>query len=475
MKKIFITLTATLFFIHGFSQGKTFEGTWLGLLDIGAKIRIVFHFNKDTSGKFTGTTDSPDQNVTGIVCSMVNVNGDSIYAEIKEMNAAFTGKRTSDTSISGMLAQGNAKLRLVLNKVDKIAALKRPQTPTPPFNYTSEDVEYNNAGGSIHFGGTFTFPKTAPPFPAIILITGSGQQDRDETIFEHKPFAVIADYLTKKGFAVLRTDDRGIGKTTGPVLTATTVDFADDAEAGIAYLISRKEVNKNKIGLYGHSEGGMIAPMVAARNKNVSFIILSGAAIVGGLEVNVEQNGYALQKAGIAEDAIDAFKGLHRLELKEFKASISKENFHTNLKAVYDKWKAVQQKKILDQLYAGDSSILGQNIYKMYDGLYINNWMRFFITHDFAGDLAKVHCPVLAINGEKDTQVDAKVNLPLIDSILKKNSSPSFKVVLLPGLNHLMQHAVTGDASEYGTIEETIAPAALNVIGKWLDENVKGK
>ena len=474
MKNILLTVTAILFGMNVFSQ-RDVTGTWLGTLDIGTKLRIVFHFNKNPAGKFIGTCDSPDQNVKGIPCTVVNMIDDSIFVELKQMNAKISGKKINDSSIAGIFTQGGARLPLFLSRVKQVAALNRPQTPVAPFSYQSEDVEYDNVNKSVHFGATFTYPETGNHFTTIVLITGSGQQDRDETIFEHKPFAVVADYLTKKGYAVLRVDDRGIGKTSGAVVTATTADFADDVKAGISYLLTRPEVNKKKIGLYGHTEGGLIAPMVAAGNKNVSFVILSGSPMTGGLEINVAQNGYALQKAGISAAAIDAFKELHREELQNFKSSTSVIALNTRVLAVFDSWRKEQPQDILDQLYVNDKAVAGQNILSMYDGLYNNNWMKFFIGHDFTADLSRVRCNVLAINGEKDSQVDAKTNLTLIKSTLEKSGNKSFTIVALPGLNHLLQHADTGDSSEYGTIEETIAVQALDIIGGWLDKNVKNR
>jgi fermentation-respiration switch protein FrsA (DUF1100 family) len=264
-----------------------------------------------------------------------------------------------------------------------------------------------------------------------------------------------------------------MGKTTGTMVNATSADFAKDVEAGIAYVKTRKETDKTKIGLTGHSEGGVIAPMVAAANKDVDFIILWGAPMAGGLKINTEQNGLALLKAGISPEAVNAFKQLHTKELGLFAASADVTALNTQLKPVFDEWRNRQPANVLTSLLVTDSSIVGKNIYSIYDGLYNLPWMRFFIMHNFATDLAKVHCSVLAINGELDTQVDATTNLTAIDSVLKKNHNRSYTIVPLKGLNHLLQTAVSGDVSEYAKIEETIAPLALDTIGNWLDANVK--
>jgi len=477
MRKIAaLILAISTFAAQLHAQAKDVTGIWEGNLKISIEIRIVFHFDKNGDGTYTGTMDSPDQGAKGIPLDKVAVQGDSVLVEFTRASVVYRGAVVNDSVISGVWQQRTNMLPLVMKRMQKeTPPVVRPQTPVPPFSYNSEDVEYDNADRSIHFGATLTFPKTGGPFPTAILITGSGQQDRDETILGHKPFAVLADYLTKKGYAVLRVDDRMVGKTTGTLLTATSADFAKDIETGLDYALTRKEVDKNKIGLIGHSEGAMIAPMVAAERREINFIVLWGAGTVGGLRINVEQNGYALLKAGINPTAVNAFKQLHAKELALFGSSPDVAALNKRVLEVFAEWKQQQPDSILNSLYVSDSSVVGQSIYKIYDGLYNLAWMRFFIMHDFAADLAKVHCKVLAVTGELDKQVDAKTNLPVIDSVLKKNNNHSYKIVELKGLNHLFQTAVTGDVSEYSTIQETIAPLALETIGGWLDDNVMKK
>jgi uncharacterized protein len=474
MKNLSLAAIAAFVSFNCFSQSRDVQGTWVGTLNIGVEIRAVFHITRASSGIYSATMDSPDQGIKDISVSSVSVTGDSLHLGVTAFKGSYDGLFANDTTVTGNW-RGASKTPLILIKTNRIIALNRPQTPNPPFNYVSEDVEYSNADNSVHFGGTLTYPASGGPFPAAILITGSGQQDRDETIFEHTPFAVIANYLTLRGFEILRVDDRGVGKTTGEVIKATSADFANDVQAGFAYLKSRKEVNKNKIGLIGHSEGGIIAPIVAAQNKEIAFIILWGAPIVGGLVVNTEQNGYALKKAGFSNDAINAFELLHKKELGSFKTSENETALDSNVLSIFREWGSQQTKKVLKDLFVTDGSIVGQSIYQIYNSLYGIPWMRFFIEHDFAQDLAKVKCPVLAINGEKDTQVDASSNLALVDSILRTNHNYGFETATLRGLNHLLQTANTGDASEYRTIEETIAPEALVLIGNWLHETVGRK
>jgi len=462
----------------GNTQTKNITGIWEGAINGGIQIHLVFKFVSTGENSFSGTMDSPDQHVKGIQLTTVNLQGDTLTVELAPAHAVYKAVLTNDTTLTGTWQQGGASLPLVIKHVQQatpVAEVKRPQTPVPPFGYNSEDVGYDNADKSIHFGATFTYPKTGGPFTTMILITGSGAQDRDETIMGHKPFAVLADYLTNKGYAVLRIDDRGVGQTTGSMTNATSADFAKDVEAGLAYLKTRKEVDAHKIGLVGHSEGGAIAPMVAAANKDVDFIILWGAPMAGGLAINTEQNAAALQKAGLSSDAVNAFKQLHTNALELFSTATSTEALNEKLQQVFTIWRKQQPAAILTTLAVTDSSIIGRTVSSIYDGLYNLPWMRFFISYDFAADLAKVHCSVLAINGELDTQVDAKTNLAIIESVLKKNSNKSHTTVPLKGLNHLLQTAVTGDVSEYANIAETIAPHALDTIGSWLDTHVKAK
>lgn len=472
MKKVFTALLL-LAGIQTFAQTKSLSGTWKGTLNAGRELIVFFQFYKVNDTAYNGLLVVPVQSNTGIIVNRVTLKNDSVTAYIASPAIKLSSVRVNDSTLAGQWQQGGVMLPLTLVRSGS-DVVNRTQTPKPPYTYNSEDVEYDNADKSVHFGGTFTWPKTGGRFPTLLLITGSGQQDRDETIFEHKPFAVLADYLTKKGYAVLRVDDRGIGKTTGAHAGITSADFAKDAEAGLAYLQTRREVDKTKLGLLGHSEGGLIAPMVAAVNPGVSFIVLWGAPATGGLAANVQQNAYNLQKAGLSATAVNAFSALHTSELALFAKMPGEAALHEQIKPVYDAWKQQQPAAVLNTLHAGDTVIVGQSIYSMYNMLYSNPWMRFFIAHDFMADLAKAHCRVLAINGTLDRQVDAATNLAAIDSVLQANHVVH-TVVPLKGLNHMLQTAETGDLSEYGTIQQTIAPVALQTISDWLDKNVKAK
>ncbi len=331
--------------------------------------------------------------------------------------------------------------------------LRRPQTPKPPFPYKIENLTYQNETAKIKLAGTLTLPQGKGPFPAVILISGSGAQDRDETIFEHRPFHVLADALTRRGIAVLRVDDRGVGGSTGSVATSTSDEFAGDVMAGIAVLKLRPEIDAKKIGLIGHSEGGIIAPIVAARSNDVAFIVLLAGTGLPGDEILFMQGRLISKVMGASEKDLDRQK-----ELQKRLFDIVKTERDTSKSGP-----AIRQavKKLLSELTpeerkeAGDLEATTETQIKQLD----TPWFRFFLAFDPRPTLEKVRCPVLALNGEKDLQVPPKEDLAEIAKALKKGGNTRVTTMELPGLNHLFQTCKTGAVSEYSEIEETIAPA----------------
>ncbi|HEY4902850.1 MAG TPA: alpha/beta fold hydrolase [Candidatus Sulfotelmatobacter sp.] len=429
------------------------DGMWRGTLETagGIKLRVVFHiFNTDAGLK--AILDSPDQGTKGLPTSSVTRDGASLKIEAKQLDGVFSGKIAADfSSIDGTWTQAGGTLPLVLKPVKDHTEMepKRPQNPVRPYPYHDEDVSYDNKAQNVTLAATFTIPQGKGPFPAALLITGSGPQDRDESLLGHKPFLVLSDYLTRKGIAVLRADDRGTGKSTGNFSTATTADFATDAEAGVAYLKTRPEIDPHKIGLIGHSEGGVIAPMIAARNHDIAFIVMMAGTGVPGDELLVAQ-----------VRAIDAASGQSPEESE--KAATREREVLNLLKTEKDD--ATLDKDLRAKL-AGDvpDAQIGVSIKQL-----TSPWFRFFISYDPATALRKVTCPVLAINGEKDTQVPPKLNLPAIRKALEEGGNKHFEVDELHGLNHLFQTAKTGAPSEYAQIEETISPIALEKMASWI-------
>ena len=315
--------------------------------------------------------------------------------------------------------------------------------------------------------------KVLKKYPAVILITGSGQQDRDETLFEHKPFAVIADYLTKQGIVVLRVDDREKGQTTGKFMQSTTQDFANDVEAGIDYLKTRKEVDVNNIGLIGHSEGGMIAPMVASNRKDVKFIVLLAGPGVPIIDLMQQQSADVAAASGLSKEDVDQYKPLYRDLLSAI--IIEKDTAIAIKKAtdVFIKW----QTKTPEETVKKSTGVTNEKERAEFVSGFVKQlqqpWFNYFIKINPADYLSKVKCAVLALNGEKDIQVAAVPNLEAIRKIMVEKEVKTFKVQALPGLNHLFQHCNKCDMPEYATIEETFSPEALDIIGNWIKGVVK--
>lgn len=436
------------------AQRQDIDGTWQGTLNTGAgTLTIVAHLTSTKDG-LTATMDSPDQGAFGLPVSQAARNGQTLTLEMKALGARFVGTISKELSmIEGTFTQGGGSLPLVLKRGAAAtvapAPPRRPQNPVKPYPYGEEDVTYANPSAGIRLAATLTIPQGKGPFPAVALITGSGPQDRDEALMGHKPFLVLADYLTRRGIAVLRTDDRGTAKSGGVFATATTADFATDTEAAVAYLKTRPEVDTHKIGLIGHSEGGVIAPMVAARNKDVAFIVMMAGSGVPGDQIIVAQVVAGDEAAGMGHDqAIQAGQIEHKiLDLVE-----------------QEKDETALNQKLRDILGPALPAAQFDIVYKQLT----SPWYRYFLAYDPAPALRKVSCPVLAINGSKDTQVPSQQNLPAIRKALEEGGNKHFEAVELPGLNHLFQTAKTGAVSEYQQIEETISPVALEKMGSWI-------
>jgi uncharacterized protein len=443
---------------HKPAKPSDIDGAWMGTLDAGAaKLRVVFHITNTEDG-LMATLDSPDQGTKGIPVTTVTRQGSSLKLEVKSINGVFEGKISNDLStIGGTWTQMGNPLPLVLKRVKDAGELerRRPQNPTKPYPYREEEVSFEDKAAGVTLAATLTAPPGRGPFPAVLLITGSGPHDRDESIMGHKPFLVLADYLTRKGIVVLRADKRGFAKSTGNFASATMIDFAADADAGVAYLKTRPEVDAHKIGLIGHSEGGIVAPMVAARNSDLAFIVMMAGPGVPGDEILAEQGRLISEAAGKNHEQAEK----NAAEEREILALVERERDDAAL-----------EKQLRERL-AGKfpEAQLGMQIKAI-----TSPWFRHFITYDPAITLRKVTCPVLAINGEKDLQVPPKQNLPVIRKALTQAGNKNFEVDELPGLNHLFQTAKTGAISEYAEIEETISPVALDKITNWILKQTAG-
>jgi pimeloyl-ACP methyl ester carboxylesterase len=479
MKKLVVIIV--IFLLAGRLNAQDIAGNWVGAISVsGVRLHLVFNIKKSADTSYTSTMDSPDQKAYGIACNATYVKKDSLFIGIPAIRGGYSGQWTGGDSISGIFRQGSARIPIGLKRITDAQKAQlstdpvRPQTPKAPFGYYSEDVEYENADKTMHYGATFTRPNGEGKYPAVIIISGSGTQDRDGTMMKgHKPYLVLADYLTKHGIAVLRVDDRGAGKSSlGPDINSrTTLDFSYDVETSLNYLETRSDVDKKHLGLIGHSEGGAIAPMVAARRKDVSFIVLWGAAGAGGALALAEQYANVLKQQGADTAAVNIYEKFHLQALQLFAVSPNKDTLDNKITAAFDSWEKNQQPVTLNALHIGAGTL--PNILKLFDATYNQPWLRYFIAYNPATDLSKVKCPVLAINGEKDTQVNAAENLAAIKAILTKSGNKDFEVKAIPRLNHLLQTAKTGQLDEYDQIQETMSPAAMNIISDWIKLHTK--
>ena len=412
---------------------KAQEGSWNGELDImGTKLPLVFNFSPNGC-----TMDSPSQNAKGIPAEKTVSDDGTIKVKVGMIGATFEGKM-ADGEIKGTFTQNGFPLPLTL-KAGKLA-VKRPQTPVPPFPYKEESVSFTNAGYT--FNGTLTLPENyTKQTPVVLMVTGSGQQNRDEELFEHKPFAVIADALARQGIASLRYDDRGWGDKNVNFANFTTDDFRQDAAATLPLLRKRFD----KVGILGHSEGGTIAMMLAAEGKTDFIVSLAGMAI-SGKETLVMQNHQAMSAIGLPKDIVDSYCATISNILNEI--ANGKKTSEITIDGVPDNLKPIL-KKSLEQANSP--------------------YIRHFITVDASKQLSKIKCPVLALNGTKDTQVDCAANTTLLEKGLI-NSKHTIKKI--EGVNHLFQHCTTGNVVEYQQIEETIASEVLEIIYSWINNEL---
>lgn len=466
IKKTVLIVFTILTSLSGYAQD--ISGKWNGILEVrGNQVRIVFNIIQSSNG-YSSTMDSPDQGAQGIPISSTNYDNTVLDIELSDAGISYKGTLNKKNIFEGIFNQRGRSfpLNLTKQKIEKQIVI-RPQEPTKPLPYYSEDVKFENKKDDIVLAGTLTLPEKEGNFPVVILITGSGPQNRDSEMVGHKPFLVLSDHLTKNGIAVLRFDDRGTSQSTGIFNGSTSLDFARDVEAAIKYLKSRKEINSNLIGLVGHSEGAIIAPMVAARSKDVNFIVsLAGTGISGDQLLLIQQ------------ELVGKASGMSDEELQKDKR-ITKGGFDIVRKSTDTDSLRIELTSYINQVFNDDpKSELPEGMTQDdYANLYIkqltSNWMTHFIKYNPALILEQVNCPVLAINGSKDLQVPAKVNLTAIRKALEKGGNNNVTTKEIPNLNHLFQECETGSPHEYGKIEQTLSPLALDEITNWILKQVK--
>lgn len=439
-------------------------GTWYGQFDIPENpLKIVFHISKK-DGVYISEMDSPDESVKSMKATSTGFKNNRLKIVLKNIGAEYNAALIGDQLI-GTYRQRGAMVPLKLNRDPNQlqSRKKRPQDPVEPLPYESRDVHFSNQqADGIVLAGTLTLPKHIDKPPVVILISGSGPQNRDEELFGHRPFSVWADYLTRHGIAVLRYDDRGVGQSEGTQKDATSFDFSTDVEAAVEYLQSRNDIDSGKIGLMGHSEGGFIAPMVAARNKNVAFIILLAATGVIGADVMYAQSQRIVELAGMDDEMVEANQ-----KIIAQAHQIIKHHYHSpELKSMLEKHLRNMRKSVPEPLAAElTDDKLAIEVQKL-----TSSWYHYFLTTDPDQFLSQVSCPILAINGSLDVQVLADLNLEGIQKSLLKADNQDVTIKKLDGLNHLLQTAKTGSILEYQIIEETVAPAVLAVVADWTNQ-----
>ncbi len=466
MKTFSIILISILTSITLSAQDIT--GQWNGALKVqGTQLRLVFNVTK-TDNAISSTMDSPDQGAKGIPTTTTSFENSILKITIASAKIEYEGTLGQDNVIVGTFKQGGQSFPMNLSK-EKIEKEKlvRPQEPTKPYSYYSEDVIFDNKTAGISLAGTLTLPKKEGVFPVVILISGSGPQNRDEELLGHKPFLVLSDYLTKNGIAVLRYDDRGTALSKGDFKSATSADFATDVESAIAYLKTRKEINKKKIGLIGHSEGGLIAPMVVNRSKDVAFIVLLAGTGIQGDQILLLQQKLIGKASGMSDEDLLKSENENRKAFDIVNKSSNLEKLKLDL-TNFIKQTLKDNPTVEKPQGMTDEDFVNSQVKQI-----ANPWMQYFIKYNPMPVLEKVKCPVLAINGEKDLQVPPKENLEAIKKALTKGGNKKITIKELPNLNHLFQECKTGSPDEYSTIEQTFSPTALTEILKWIKTQTK--
>jgi len=464
MKKLVLISLILTGFAKTHAQDIT--GQWNGILE-EMNLRLAIHITKTDDG-YSATLDSPDQGATGIPITMTTFENDTLKLEASNLGITYSGKFTNET-FNGTFTQAGFKIPLILGRetIEK-SKNNRPQEPKEPYPYYSEDVSFENASANLTLAGTLTLPKKEGRFPVVILISGSGPQDRNEELLGHKPFLVISDYLTRKGIGVLRFDDRGIGKSTGNFSEATSADFATDVQSAISYVKSREEIDASKIGLIGHSEGGVIAPMVAVKSNDVSYIVLLAGTGIPGDKLLLLQQELIGRAMGMSETQLRKAKELST----EIFEMIVNSTASQHLKRDVTNYITEELNKLSNAEIPTGMSKDAASIKTQVDQL-TSPWMVYFMKHNPAEVLESVKCPVLALNGEKDLQVPPKENLTSIQNALEKGGNSEITTIEFPNLNHLFQESMSGTPNEYGTIEQTFAPVALKAISDWILEQVE--
>ena len=462
-----ITISFCIIFTIVKTYAQNISGVWHGIAKTpdNKEILFVFLFEKNQE-TYNSTMAVPTFNVSGIKPKATTFKDGKLIVDGSNIGIKYEGIFDETTQqIKGSYTEGGNVLALILKKGNpEMAKINRPQEPIKPYPYYEEQVIFENAEAGIKLSGTFTKPNEKGKYPVVILISGSGRHDRDGAIPTHKPFLVLSDYLTRQGIAVLRYDDRGFGESTGDFSKATTADFAQDVLSAVSFLKSREDIDTKRIGLIGHSEGGIIAPLVANQTSDISFIVTLAATGIPGSEVSVMQSK-SLRPFPVPDEA--SFEQNVR---ESIKIASSNDDISKKRKALTEHNYSYLA-PVLKSLGATDENI-SKFIEKETESV-LKPWNTYFFNYNPANEFEKLGIPMLSLNGSKDTQVNATINQNAIRNVLIKGGNKNYKVIELENLNHLFQECKTGNINEYKDIEQTISPIALKEISTWILEHVK--
>lgn len=436
-------------------------GKWLGTMTVpGAELRIAFEITQTEEGGYTAVVHSIDQGAMNIPTTSAILKDDALRLELANVFAYEGTLQPDGETINGSFIQGDS-IPLVLKRVEAFPERDRPQNPKRPYPYRDEEVVYSNPAAGVRIAGTLTVPEGKGPFPAVLLIGGSGPTDRDESVLGHKPFLVLADHLTRQGIAVLRADKRGIAKTSGTYRGSGIEEFASDVMAGIAYLRSRPEIAPGEIGLVGHSEGGQVALTVAAQTRDASSVVLLATPGISFYDILVLQDGTQAKAAGKTDAEVELIRGFSRRFYGIVLRSKDAAEIERETKTLYATLTEEEKQALTVFGWPDLQGTLGL-------AWALEPGAREELQFDIGPSLRQVRCPVLALNGAKDCQVPPKENLGAIESGLKAAGNDDFTIRELPDLNHLLQTCSTGATAEYGQIDETMSPLVLRIVSEWI-------
>jgi len=448
------------------AQGaKTVEGDWQGSVSDGtSELRIIIQIVKRGNG-FAGTFQVPDRSADILPMKTIIVQNESMHFSFDATTVWWEGKlNDAGTQLNGIWSNGVGTFTLNFTRNGVATERTRPQEPKKPYPYAEQEIRFTNFQTQFKLGATITLPSTPGPYPAVVLLSGTGQLDRDAKLYDHKPFWILADVLTRRGIAVLRIDDRGVGSSAGEADRATIPDYASDLVAGIAYLKTRADIKHDKIGLVGFGEGGVIAPMAAVESKSVAFIVLLADVGVDGRKTLIARSDAQSKTDGATEEELKAYRHFQMRALSLLVADHNPASANAALAT------AITQ-EIAKIPEARRPKVLGV-MYEMANS-YSTPWMRSFIALDPTPTLAQITCPVLALHGDKDSEMSADLHLHAIETTLKNAGNKDVTATTIKGVNHMMQTCKTGATTEYQELEETLSPLVLKMVGDWILDKVK--